>query len=160
MWAERAGSVRRVPATDVEALVIRSVREHLKPSQTIDDRSLINTQVARVEVQPGQGAGGSVERFLISAMRRFESSRPSQPASPGSRISALFGNLRHFRGLAAVPSVSLVRHGTNFAPKSQIFVKVSGRKLAISEFLAWRLGSNYRRPVRDLIYQLETPVRC
>ena len=51
---ERAGSVRRVPATDIEALVIRSVREHLKPSQEIDDRALVNTQVARVEVQPEQ----------------------------------------------------------------------------------------------------------
>jgi site-specific DNA recombinase len=51
--AERAGSVRRVPATDVEALVIKSVREHIKPSQPIDDRSLI-TRVARVEVQPKQ----------------------------------------------------------------------------------------------------------
>ena len=50
----RAGSVRRVPATDIEALVIRSVREHLKPSQEIDDRSLVNTHVARVEVQPEQ----------------------------------------------------------------------------------------------------------
>ena len=30
--AERAGSVRRVPAAEIEALVIRSVREHLKPS--------------------------------------------------------------------------------------------------------------------------------
>ena len=52
--AESAGSVRRVPATDVEALVIKSVREHLKPSQPIDDRSLISTRVARVEVQPKQ----------------------------------------------------------------------------------------------------------
>jgi site-specific DNA recombinase len=52
--AERAGSVRRVPATDVESLVIKSVREHLKPSQPIDDRSLICTRVARVEVQPKQ----------------------------------------------------------------------------------------------------------
>ena len=52
--AERAGSVRRVPATDIEALVIRSVREHLKPSQEIDDRSLIHTHVTRVEVQPEQ----------------------------------------------------------------------------------------------------------
>jgi site-specific DNA recombinase len=52
--AERAGSVRRVPATDVETLVVKSVREHLKPSQPIDDRSLINTRVARVEVQPNQ----------------------------------------------------------------------------------------------------------
>jgi DNA invertase Pin-like site-specific DNA recombinase len=52
--AERAGSVRRVPATVVEALVIKSVREELKPSQPIDDRSLIHTRVARVEVQPKQ----------------------------------------------------------------------------------------------------------
>jgi site-specific DNA recombinase len=43
-----------VPATDVEALVIKSVREHLKPTQPIDDQSLINTRVARVEVQPKQ----------------------------------------------------------------------------------------------------------
>ena len=52
--AERAGSVRRVPAADIEALVIRSVREHLKPSQEIDDRGLVKIHVARVEVQPQQ----------------------------------------------------------------------------------------------------------
>jgi len=32
--ADCAGSVRRVPATDIEALVIQSVRQHLKPAQT------------------------------------------------------------------------------------------------------------------------------
>jgi site-specific DNA recombinase len=52
--AERAGSVRRVPATAIEALVVKSVRDHLKPSQPIDDRGLIHTHVARVEVQPDQ----------------------------------------------------------------------------------------------------------
>ena len=52
--AERAGSIRRVPAADIEAVVIRSVREHLKSSQPIDDQSLITTHVARVEVQPEQ----------------------------------------------------------------------------------------------------------
>jgi site-specific DNA recombinase len=50
--AERAGSVRRVPATEIEALVVKSVREYLRPSQPIDDRSLVHTHVARVEVQP------------------------------------------------------------------------------------------------------------
>ena len=45
--AECAGTVRRVPAADIEALVIRSVRGHLQLSQ-IDDRSLVNTHVARV----------------------------------------------------------------------------------------------------------------
>ena len=52
--AERAGSIRRVPAADIEALVIRSIREHLKPLPPMDDRSLVDTYVARVEVQPGQ----------------------------------------------------------------------------------------------------------
>jgi site-specific DNA recombinase len=49
--AERAGSVRRVPAAEVEALVVRSVREHLELSEA-DDRSLANTHIERVEVQP------------------------------------------------------------------------------------------------------------
>src|SRR5256886_7896885 len=49
-----AGSACRVPATEIEALVVRSVREHLKPAAPIDDRSLIDTHVARVEVQPQQ----------------------------------------------------------------------------------------------------------
>jgi site-specific DNA recombinase len=31
-----AGSVRRVPATEIEALVIKSIRDHLKPSQFKD----------------------------------------------------------------------------------------------------------------------------
>jgi hypothetical protein len=48
--AERAGSVRRVPAT----AVIKSVREHLKPPLSIDDRALITTRVARIEVQTKQ----------------------------------------------------------------------------------------------------------
>jgi site-specific DNA recombinase len=52
--AERAGTIRRVPAAEIEALVARSVREHLNPSTPIDDRNLISTHVARVEVQPEQ----------------------------------------------------------------------------------------------------------
>ena len=40
----------RVPAAEIEAVVIRSVREHLKSQQAIDDRSLIETHVVRVEV--------------------------------------------------------------------------------------------------------------
>src|SRR5450631_4053105 len=52
--AERAGSIRRVPAANVEALVIKSVREHLKLSASFDDQSLVNTHVVRVEVQASQ----------------------------------------------------------------------------------------------------------
>src|SRR5581483_2254412 len=49
---EEAGSVRRVPAAEVEALAIRSVREHLDLPQRIEDRSLIAAHIARVEVRP------------------------------------------------------------------------------------------------------------
>ena len=49
--AERAGSVPRVPAVDIETLVVRLVREHLKLTASMDDRSLINDHVARVEVR-------------------------------------------------------------------------------------------------------------
>jgi hypothetical protein len=52
--AEHAGSVRRVPAAEIEALVIRSVREHLKLQAPIDDREIVQAHVLRVEVQPEQ----------------------------------------------------------------------------------------------------------
>jgi DNA invertase Pin-like site-specific DNA recombinase len=48
---EGAGSIRRVPAVDIEGLVIKSVRGHLNISEPIDDRSLINTHVERIEVR-------------------------------------------------------------------------------------------------------------
>jgi len=51
---DRAGSVRRVPAVEVEALVAKSVREYLKLDATVDDREIVHAHVARVEVQRGQ----------------------------------------------------------------------------------------------------------
>ncbi|HWX33461.1 MAG TPA: recombinase family protein [Steroidobacteraceae bacterium] len=50
--SEQAGSVRRISAAEVEALVIRSVREYLNLPQRIEDRSLVAAHVARVEVRP------------------------------------------------------------------------------------------------------------
>jgi DNA invertase Pin-like site-specific DNA recombinase len=47
-----AGSISRVPAAEIETLVVRSVREHLKLSVSVDDRDLINTYIARVEIRP------------------------------------------------------------------------------------------------------------
>ena len=49
--AERAGSVRRVPATEIEALVARSLREHYGDPASGSDRDLINTHLARIELQ-------------------------------------------------------------------------------------------------------------
>jgi site-specific DNA recombinase len=68
----RPGSISRVPASDIEALITRSVREHLKPSDPIDDRSLIANYVARIEVQQ--------ERLIIQ-LAQIEKSRRAQGAS-------------------------------------------------------------------------------
>ena len=52
--AKQSGSVRRVAAVAIETVVTRSIREHLQLSSSIDDRSLVNTYVVRVEVQEKQ----------------------------------------------------------------------------------------------------------
>src|SRR6266550_3198793 len=51
---ERAGAVSRIPAAEIEGLVIRSVREHLNQTTEIEDAVLIRTHVARIEVQSDQ----------------------------------------------------------------------------------------------------------
>ncbi|MDT3683451.1 MAG: recombinase family protein [Pseudorhodoplanes sp.] len=50
--AEKAGSIRRVTAPEIEAVILKSVRQHVKPASSMDDRGLIETHVARVEVHP------------------------------------------------------------------------------------------------------------
>ena len=47
--AERAGSVCRVPAAQIDALVVRSVRDRLALSEPTDDRAIVERHVARVE---------------------------------------------------------------------------------------------------------------
>ena len=51
---ERAGGVSRLPATEIEGVVTRSVRDHLNLSAEIEDAVIIKTHVARVEVQSDQ----------------------------------------------------------------------------------------------------------
>jgi site-specific DNA recombinase len=50
----RVGSVRRVPAAEVEALVASAVREHLGDPTESEGRDLIRNHVVRVEVQADQ----------------------------------------------------------------------------------------------------------
>ena len=51
---EHAGSVRRIPAPEIETLVIDAVRKRLNESTPVTDYDLINTNVGRVEVQAAQ----------------------------------------------------------------------------------------------------------
>ena len=48
---EQAGSVNRVPAVEVEALIIKAVRNRIREANDVDDRKLFNEHVTRVEVQ-------------------------------------------------------------------------------------------------------------
>ena len=49
---EQAGVVRRLPAAELEAAVIGAVRNHVKPAAQIEDHSLIEAHIVRVEVKP------------------------------------------------------------------------------------------------------------
>jgi DNA invertase Pin-like site-specific DNA recombinase len=51
---KQAGTVSRVPAAEVEAVVAQAVREHLKVTNEVQDSELIDAHVVRVEVQPDQ----------------------------------------------------------------------------------------------------------
>ncbi|MGB6537615.1 MAG: recombinase family protein, partial [Xanthobacteraceae bacterium] len=50
--AERTGSVARVPAAELEAVVVRAVREYVKSPGATNNPDLIATHIARVEVHP------------------------------------------------------------------------------------------------------------
>ncbi len=52
--AKQAGSVSRIPAEEIEALVAKSVRDHLNASTEIEDTALVHNHVVRVEVQSDQ----------------------------------------------------------------------------------------------------------
>ena len=78
--AGHAGSVRRVPAAEVEALVGHAVREHLKDSAPTDDRDLIRAHVVRVDVQADQ---------LVIELRALKQGQPlgRENGTPPSRDS-------------------------------------------------------------------------
>jgi hypothetical protein len=52
--SESAGSISRVPAAEIETVVISSVRDRLKLSTSVDARDLIDTYIARVEIRSGK----------------------------------------------------------------------------------------------------------
>jgi site-specific DNA recombinase len=59
--SEQAGSISRVPATEIEALVTKSVRDQLGLSLDLDDKTLVENHVARVDLQP--------DRLVIALVR-------------------------------------------------------------------------------------------
>jgi site-specific DNA recombinase len=122
--AARAGSVRRVPASEIEALVIKSVRDHLKPSEPIDDRSLVHAHVARVEVQPNRlvihlaEPSGTLQvpwhktpakrrrEILLPEGIQLEHARPMRSETRARLVAAIARGRRWLDELIADPSAS------------------------------------------------------
>jgi hypothetical protein len=69
--AATAGSIRRVPAAEIETLVLKAVREHLNLAEPVDDDAIVNAHVTRVEVQADQ----LIVQF--AAMQKTKRGRPS-----------------------------------------------------------------------------------
>ena len=49
---EQAGTINRIPADKVEAIVVQAVRKRFKLNQKINDKQLVEAHLHRVEVQP------------------------------------------------------------------------------------------------------------
>src|SRR5205823_2834672 len=80
--AERAGSITRVAANEIETLVVRALRDHLNETAPTDDRELINTRLIRVEVHVDHLAlelKASTQRPLQPDGRQVQSNANSPP---------------------------------------------------------------------------------
>jgi site-specific DNA recombinase len=96
--AERAGSVRRVPAIEIEQLIVSSVRKHLELAASLDDRVIVKDHVSRVEVESNglaiklnglSAAGGrSDDSILYMTWQKLPSKRRREILLPESTSAA------------------------------------------------------------------------
>jgi DNA invertase Pin-like site-specific DNA recombinase len=70
--AEQAGSISRVPAPEIEALVTKSVRDHLGLSADLDDKALVQNHVTRVNFRPDRLIIALAELKGAKAKRRSQ----------------------------------------------------------------------------------------
>jgi site-specific DNA recombinase len=154
---EMAGSVTRVPAFEIESLVIAAVRDHLKLAEQIDDRSLIEQHVTRVEVEAEQvvirlveeddadGAGAGEGRTLHVPWQKRASTRRREILVSGD---ATPGTLRPIRSETRATLVASIARGrrwldelmSNAGATSQTIAKREGcsaRKVNMTVSLAF-----------------------
>ena len=72
---EQAGSISRIPAPEIEALVTKSVRNQIGAAVDVDDKALVQNHVTRVEVQPDRLVIGLAKIKDAKAKRRTTSQR-------------------------------------------------------------------------------------
>ena len=66
---EDASAVSRVPATEIEAQILRSVREHLQLRHDLNDKDVIADHVSRIEVHPRRLSLNSATRSDFETAR-------------------------------------------------------------------------------------------
>ena len=72
----KAGSMSRVPAVEIETLVVKAVREHLKLEEPNDDAGIVKAHVVRVEVQADQLV------VQLASTQKSKRGRPSAEQHP------------------------------------------------------------------------------
>jgi site-specific DNA recombinase len=77
--SDLAGGISRVPAPQIEALVTKSVRDHLGLSVDVDDKALVQNHVTRVDLRPDRLVIELAETKGAKAKRRFNARRLEVP---------------------------------------------------------------------------------
>jgi site-specific DNA recombinase len=84
--SDRAGNIRRVPAAEIEALVLQAAREYFKASDSTVDQGLIADHVVRVEVRSDQLA---VELQEISQTHTHPNGKRKHPDQHGTERTVI-----------------------------------------------------------------------
>ena len=109
---KQAGTVSRIPAQEVEALVIKAVRDRLNAPTEIKDALFIRNHVTRVEVQPDQLVIELTDAIGVGSKRQRMSRQVIEvpwrktPAPGAARFSCL--NPKHLK--TSVLSVPRTAH--------------------------------------------------
>src|SRR5262249_5058860 len=77
--SEQAGSISRVPAPEIEALVAESIRDHLGLPADLDDKVLVQNHVTRVDLRPDRLVIEIAKMNGANAKRRSNSQRLDVP---------------------------------------------------------------------------------
>src|ERR1043166_5732108 len=115
---KRSGTISRIPAAEVEDILVRALRDHFSQSEHMDDRTLIGTHLARVEVQTAQllmhltnqrqNAEKARKRFLHVAWKKIPMKRGREILLPaGTTIQ----NTRPIRSETRATLVSSIARG-------------------------------------------------
>jgi hypothetical protein len=145
---EKAGSVTRVAASEIELLVMATVRNHLKLVEEIEDHGVIEQHIARVEVEPEQlvirltqgdeadDAGVGEGTTLRVPWQKRASKRRREVLVPSD---ATPGNLRPIRSETRATLVASIARGRRWLDE------LMSNAAATSQTLAKREGCSVRK---------------